>query len=98
MRWRRIHDAPDVVVAREAHAVVNRLQRNFELKHDAVHRLQQVGGHVDIGRLQAIVGALHHEDAILTVGFHENRRHAAGDSVNLFHMRGVNAKLLCRKT
>ena len=72
--------------------VVNRLQRNLKLQHDAVHSLQQIGGRIHIRRLQQIVRALHHEDPVLPVGLDKDRRYPAGDSLHLLDVRSINSQ------
>ena len=71
--------------------VINSLERNFELQHDAVGGLQGLGGRVNVGRLQRIVRSLHNQNPILPVGFDEDRRDAAGQTIDLLHMSCIDA-------
>ena len=89
-----IQDAANSALPRKGHSVVDRLERNFELEDDAIDGFQQVSGSVDIGRLQFVVCALHHENAVLSVGLDENRSHPAGHAIHLLYVSGIDAELL----
>ena len=55
---------------------------------------QHLSRGLDIRRFQCVVGPFHHQNAVLSVGLDEDRRYAAGQSLNLLHMGCVDAKLL----
>src|SRR6185369_7161148 len=89
-----IQDAPDSAFPRKGDRIVNRLQWNFELEHNAIDRFQKVGGSIDVGGLQFVVRAFDHEDAALSAGFDKYRRHTTGHTFHLLDVSGVDAELL----
>ena len=89
-----IQDRADAVEAGEAQCVIDGNERDFELEHDAIRGAEQVGGGVDIGRQEAVVGAFDDQDAVLAGAIDENRRDAAGDTRGDPDVRGVDGELL----
>src|SRR4029077_1119803 len=87
-------DTANAVLTRETDAVVNGFERDFELENHAVDGLEQVGCGIQVRRLEQIVRAFDHENAVLAVGFNKNRGHTTGDSFNLLDVSGIDPKLL----
>src|ERR1700692_3230814 len=73
-----IHDAANAMLSRERNRVVDRLQRDLKLEHDAIRGFQHVSRRVNIRGLQRVVRSLHHQNAVLPVRLDEDRRNAAG--------------------
>ena len=82
------------MLSRESDGVVDGLDRNLELEHDAIDGFQQIGGSIHAGRLHLVVRALHHQDSVLSVGLDKNGRHAAGYAFHLPYMGCVDSQLL----
>ena len=74
--------------------VVDRLQRDFELEEDQAAAAEVLGGGIDIGREQVVVGALDDEDAVLARGIDEDRRDAARRAGDGADMAGIDAESL----
>ena len=55
-------------------AVLDHVERDLELQDDAVGLLQERRGAIDVRRHQPVVGPLHHQDPVLPVRVHEDRR------------------------
>ena len=88
---RGVDDAADAALRGEAHRVVDGLERDLELQHDAVGGFEHGVRVVDVGGQQPIVRALDDDDPILAVRLDEDRRHAARRARHDPHLRRVDA-------
>ena len=88
---RRIEQRANSLPPRQPQRVINGFERYFELQHDAIGLAQQIGGRIDIAGQQAVVGALHDQNAVLAGAIDENRRYAAGRSGRDRDMRGIDS-------
>ena len=93
LRRRGIENATDPMLSGKCNRVIHRLNGNFELQHDAIHRFEHISGGIDIHRLDRVVGAFDYKNPILPAGLHKNRRHPAGYSLNLLYMGRINSLL-----
>ena len=91
LRRRGIQDATDAVLAGECDGVVDGLDGNLELQHDAVSRLQHLRGGVDVRRFHRIIGPFDDQDAVLPVGLNEDGSHAARQPFDLSYVRRIDS-------
>ena len=78
---------------RKLDGVVHGLERDLELEHDAVGGLQRLRRGFHVGRLQFVIRAFDDDDPILPGRIDEDRRHSAGHTAYLAHMRGIDTQL-----
>src|SRR5215471_9381522 len=82
------------MLSREGNGVVDGFERDFKLQHDAIDRLQSFGSGINVDRLECVVGSLHHQNAVLSVGLDKDWGHATGESLNLLHMGCIDVQFL----
>ena len=66
--------------ARKTQRVINGFERDFQLHHDHAGAFEEIRGGIDIGGQEAVVSAFHYPNTILSGGFDEDGRDAAGDA------------------
>src|SRR5215475_8426668 len=86
----RIQDAPNAVLLRKRNGVVDSLQGDFELQHDAIGTLQRVGGGIHISGLDRIIRPLDDENTILSAGIDKDGCDPTRQSLHLLYMRSID--------
>ena len=87
---RGIENGANAVAVGEPEGVVDGLKRDFELEDDAVGGTQQIGGGLDIGRQERIVGAFDDEDPVLAGGVDKDGGDATGNARSDQDVSGID--------